>query len=80
MSFTVRANGRPPISYQWYQGAGTPIVGATSSTYTIARAELADAGTYYCIASNYYNGTAYTATRRVATRTSGGWMKLNSGP
>ena len=39
-----------PVSYQWKKG-GVDIVGATSSTYSIASATTADAGNYTCTIS-----------------------------
>jgi hypothetical protein len=47
--------GNEPISYQWFftDGEGTgPIAGATNSTYSIPNAQLADAGSYFLVASN----------------------------
>ena len=43
-SFTVAATGTG-LTYQWNKG-GTPITGATSATYTISHAALADDGSY----------------------------------
>jgi hypothetical protein len=43
-SLSVAANGTG-LTYQWYLGT-TPIAGATSSTYNIAKAQASDAGTY----------------------------------
>lgn len=47
---TVTATGGG-LTYQWYRGE-TAITGATNSNYTINSILLADAGEYYCIASN----------------------------
>lgn len=50
-TFEVTATGFPTPTYQWYHGAD-PIPGATKSTYSIAAAQLSDAGEYKVIASN----------------------------
>ena len=48
-SVVVLANsGLPPYTYLWYHD-GSPIGGATSSTYTIPSAGLSDEGAYYCV-------------------------------
>ena len=67
--FAVLANGKPPIAFQWYRSDDSLIAGATSTTYSIPLARLADAGGYYCVASNEYNAVSCTATSRVATLT-----------
>jgi hypothetical protein len=48
-SFSVVADGLP--GYQWRRN-GTPILGATSATYSMAAAGSNDAGTYDCILTN----------------------------
>lgn len=48
---TVSATGTSPIAYQWYK-SGTPITGATSSSYQISSASSSDIGSYYVIVSN----------------------------
>jgi pectate lyase len=54
-SFTVGASGTAPLSYQWKRD-GTDIAGATSATYTLASAQLADAGAYSVTVSNSAGG------------------------
>lgn len=39
------------LSYQWYLG-GAPILGATSSTYSVLNAEESQNGVYTCVVSN----------------------------
>ncbi|MCX7696777.1 MAG: immunoglobulin domain-containing protein [Bacteroidales bacterium] len=51
VSFTVSANGTPPISYQWKKN-GTNINGATNSTFTITSVGSSDVGSYTCVVSN----------------------------
>ena len=50
VAFTVGATG-PALSYQWYF-SDEPLVGATTSTYTIASAQFTDAGSYYVTITN----------------------------
>ena len=44
-SFSVAAQGTGPLSYQWLKNGGA-INGATGSTYSVANAQAASAGTY----------------------------------
>ena len=48
---SVTAHGTATLQYQWYYN-GTAIPGATSSTYTIAAAGVANAGNYKCTVKN----------------------------
>ncbi|MFN8011519.1 MAG: immunoglobulin domain-containing protein [Holophagaceae bacterium] len=50
-SFTVAATGDAPLAYQWRKN-GTPIGGATASTYAIAATVAGDAGSYDVVVSN----------------------------
>ena len=50
-TLSVGASGTPPLTYQWNLN-GNPILGATSSTYTISGATTADAGNYTVTVSN----------------------------
>jgi hypothetical protein len=43
----VEAIGSPDPGYQWVKD-GSPITGATASTYTIAQMQASDAGNYFC--------------------------------
>jgi hypothetical protein len=68
-SFSLVAAGNLPVTYQWYRGTSL-ITDATNRVYTLSGATMGDDGaTFQCIASNYIEGTAYTATSRVATLT-----------
>ncbi|MDW8308133.1 MAG: immunoglobulin domain-containing protein [Verrucomicrobiales bacterium] len=51
VTFSVRASGTPPLSYQWSQD-GVPIPGATSTNLTILNAQPDDAGDYTVAVSN----------------------------
>ena len=50
-SFSVTAAGSGPLSYQWRKD-GAVISGATASTYTLASAQLSDAGSYDVVVTN----------------------------
>ena len=56
LSLSVGVIGVGAPSYQWRTN-GTPISGATSSTYAVAAATPADAGTYDVIVTNLYGAT-----------------------
>jgi hypothetical protein len=61
-NFTVGATGAAPLSYQWRKNGGN-ISGATTSFFTIASAQSADAGNYSVVVSNPYgSATSSTAT------------------
>ncbi len=53
VTFTVQAEGVPPLSYQW-QRNGKDLSGATLASYTIARAVSGDQGDYSCIVKNRF--------------------------
>lgn len=55
-SFSVEAEGTPPLQYQW-QHDGVNITGATGLLYTINSVSRASAGTYRVIASNDVGST-----------------------
>lgn len=65
--FSVSALGAAPLEYQW-QFNGSNIAGATASAYTIPTAQLADAGSYAVVVSNYAGSvTSAPAVLTVAT-------------
>ena len=64
-TFSVSANGTSP-SYQWYKN-GSPISGATASSYTIPSAQASDTGSYTVTVLN----TEGSVTSLAATLTVG---------
>jgi uncharacterized protein (TIGR02597 family) len=55
-SFSVVATGTAPLSYQW-RFNGTPIGGATKSTYTRSGVTPSDAGSYSVVITNIVTST-----------------------
>jgi len=51
VSFQAAASGDPTLAYQW-QFDGTKVPGATSSTLTIASAQVSDSGEYTLVVTN----------------------------
>lgn len=51
VSMSVGATGTGPLSYQWYFN-GAAISGATSSTFSLPSAQVANTGNYYCNVRN----------------------------
>ena len=65
-SFTVLASGSAPLSYQWSKD-GTPISGATGSTFNVNNAQPTDAGIYSVVVTNPVSSvTSNTATLTVS--------------
>lgn len=52
-TFSVRATGQAPLSYQWLFN-GSVIAGATSSNYTVANVQFGNVGAYVATVSNSY--------------------------
>jgi hypothetical protein len=68
-TFRVAASGSTPITYQWLRN-GAAIAGATSSSYTLASASLADNGASFSVeVSNTVNGTPGKVTSNPARLT-----------
>jgi len=51
VTFTVSASGTAPLSFQWRKG-GTPISGATGTSYSLSNVQASDAGTYTVVVTN----------------------------
>ena len=50
-TFTVAATGAAPLTYQWRKD-GTPILGATTATFTLSSVQSSDAAAYAVVISN----------------------------
>jgi len=69
-TFSVVATGAASLSYQWQKGA-TPIMGATSSSYTTAATTTSDSGSQFSVtvSNSLGNATSSVATLTVAAAT-----------
>ena len=63
-TFTVAASGTGPLSYQWLRG-GVVIGGATSSSYSLANAQLTDSGSLFSVVAANGAGTATSAAAKL---------------
>ena len=86
VTFTVGADGIPPIIYQW-QFDGTNLPGATNDFYSITNFEATNVGSYIVVVTNF-SGNITSATATLTTPiTNGGYItnglvaywKLNDG-
>jgi hypothetical protein len=68
VTFSLTAVGLAPLTYQWLKN-GVNIVGATSATFVIAVAQMADTGDYTCIVSNAQDSVRTNATALVVNAT-----------
>src|SRR5262249_12185647 len=66
VTFSVQASGTGPLAYQWLKD-GVPIDGATGSSYSLAAAAPADAGSYSVRVTNAY-GSATSQAAILAVR------------
>jgi hypothetical protein len=62
--FTVRVDGTPPYSVQWFSN-GVAVAGANSLTYTFAPLRFANGAQYHAVVNNEFS----SATSAVATLT-----------
>ncbi len=61
-SLSLSATGDPAPTYQWSKN-GSPIGGATTSSFAVASGKESDAGTYSVVARNAYGSATSTAIK-----------------
>jgi hypothetical protein len=66
-TFNVVATGTAPLTYQWYKG-GSPIAGATSSTYTTPATVIGDSGSLFTVTVTNVVGTATSAAATLTVK------------
>lgn len=57
VTVSVTASGTDPLAYQWYKDDGlstNSIGGATTNSYSLGAADLADNALYFCVITNLY--------------------------
>jgi len=79
VTFDVGASGTAPINFQWRYN-GTPMVGATNSTLTLANVDIGNSGDYSVIASNMAGAdTSVTAQLNVTRKLRQMWVARYNG-
>lgn len=66
--FTAAATGQPPIQYQWFKN-GSPVSGATNSSYSFTTVSGDNSAPIQCFATNAVGLTTYFDASSVATLT-----------
>ncbi len=77
-TFTVAVSGTAPFTYQWYFN-GTALGGATAASYTVADAQLSQAGSYSVSVANS-NGTVTSAGAVLTVSLPAGYPDITSQP
>ncbi len=77
-TFTVAVSGTAPFTYQWYFN-GTALGGATAASYTVADAQLSQAGSYTVSVANS-NGTVTSAGAVLTVSLPAGYPDITGQP
>jgi hypothetical protein len=77
VTFNVQATGGPPLYYQWLQN-GTPIQGATGSSFVLTNLQLTNAGNYSVVVTNAY-GSITSSNAYLTMNPAGVSLALYSG-
>ncbi len=68
VTFTVGAAGNPPLRYFWHFN-GAPLPGKTNATLSLPNVQLADAGNYSVVITDFVGTVQSVVTSSVATLT-----------
>jgi hypothetical protein len=74
-SFSVVANGSPPLQYQWLRD-GTPIAGAQAASYTLAATSAADDGAQFSVRVSNATGSVVSAAATLTVLAAGSSGRL----
>jgi hypothetical protein len=69
-TFSATATGMAPMTYQWFFN-GQPISAATNTSYSIARVQSIQSGTYTVVVSNSYGSDSSAPASLTIAQTSG---------
>lgn len=79
-TFTVSASGTAPLAYQWQRNT-LDLVGATSSSYTLASAELSDDGAQIrCVVTNGLGSATSNGAILTVTANQPPWLSIPNPP
>lgn len=73
--FSVSVVSALPVTYQWYDTFGNPILGATNSSYTVVNAQSSQSGSTFFVRATNSAGSVVsnTATLTVTATITGQW-------
>src|SRR6185436_18145869 len=66
VTFSVTAEGSPPLRFQWYKN-GSALAGATTNSYKINSTQTGDAGSYFVVVTNSFGKVTSAVANLVVT-------------
>jgi hypothetical protein len=78
-TFSVSVVSALPVTYQWYDTFGNPIIGATGSSYTVVNALVSQSGSTFFVKATNAAGVAVSNTATLTvTATITGYLYYNT--